>query len=268
MEIQIDVYSTRQMVKCMHGEHFAYTAMILSLAACLCATAAYGAGSAYPQSADEAIAGALANVKSRYRAKLDHYGLTESYFDETGGICDLMLLDVQTWTKYQIVYYRATDEISWPRMMPKGIAKCLMQDRLIIHEYELVLGKGKTKKKDDSGFVGRARKSEKSIRRKKSRPPSLHKEHVPTAEEQEAIDDAFKNAREANEAFEKNRKKPPLAQTSDFRQMEELKRGGMSGDEIASRFGIDRVKEYNAAHPKSQIKTSKHSKPGAPGFAW
>lgn len=42
----------------------------------------------------------------------------------------------------------------------------------------------------------------------------------------------------------------------------------MSGDEIASRFGIDRVKEYNAAHPKSPIKTSKHSKSGAPGFAW
>ena len=51
-------------------------------------------------------------------------------------------------------------------------------------------------------------------------------------------------------------------------QMEELKRGGMSGDEIAGRFGIDRVREYNAAHPKSPIKTSKHSKPGAPGFTW
>ena len=44
--------------------------------------------------ADKAISGALANVRSRYRSKLDQYGLTESYFDETGGICDLMLLDV------------------------------------------------------------------------------------------------------------------------------------------------------------------------------
>jgi len=42
----------------------------------------------------------------------------------------------------------------------------------------------------------------------------------------------------------------------------------MSGDEIASRFGIDRVREYNVAHPKSPIKTSKHSKSGTPGFAW
>ena len=77
---------------------------VLLLAACHCAAVAYGAGSAQPQSAEAAIAGALANVKSRYRAMLDHYGLTESYFDETSGICDLMLLDVQSWTKYQIVY--------------------------------------------------------------------------------------------------------------------------------------------------------------------
>ena len=78
-----------------------FAAAVLSLAACLCAASAFGAGSAHPASAEEAIAGALANVRSRYRAKLDHYGLTESYFDETSGICDLMLLDVQTWTKYQ-----------------------------------------------------------------------------------------------------------------------------------------------------------------------
>lgn len=96
----------------------------------------------------------------------------------------------------------------------------------------------------------------------------LHKEPELTPEEKSAIEDTLKNAREANEAYEKNRKKPPLAQTSDFRQMEELKRGGMSGDEIAGRFGIDRVREYNAAHPKNPIKTSKHSKPGAPGFTW
>ena len=98
-----------------------HSAAVLSLAACLCAASAFGAGGTYPQNAEEAITGALANLKSRYRAKLDHYGLTESYFDETSGICDLMLLDVQSWTKYQIVYYWATDEISWPRMMPKGV---------------------------------------------------------------------------------------------------------------------------------------------------
>lgn len=245
-----------------------HAAAVLPLAACLCAASAFGAGSAYPRSADEAIAGALANVKSRYRAKLDHYGLTESYFDETSGICDLMLLDVPTWTKYQIVYYRATDEISWPRMMPKGVAKDLMQDRLLIQKYELVLGKGKKKAKDNVDSSENPSTPQRSVRRKKPKPPPLHKEPELTPEEKADIDDAFKNAREANEAYEKNRKKPSLAQTSDFRQIDELKRGGMSGDEIAGRFGIDRVKEYNAAHPKSPIKTSKHSKPGAPGFAW
>lgn len=132
----------------MQVEHIRHAAAVMSLAACLFAASAFGAGSAYPRSADEAISGALANVKSRYRAKLDHYGLSESYFDETSGICDLMLLDVPTWTKYQIVYYRATDQIEWPRMMPKGVAKDLMQDRLLIQKYELVLGKGKKKTKD------------------------------------------------------------------------------------------------------------------------
>lgn len=240
----------------------------MSLAACLFAASAFGAGSAYPRSADEAISGALANVKSRYRAKLDHYGLSESYFDETSGICDLMLLDVPTWTKYQIVYYRATDQIEWPRMMPKGVAKDLMQDRLLIQKYELVLWKGKKKTKDGVESIEKGKRPPRSARRKKPKPPPMHKEPELTPEEKADIEGAFKNAREANEAYEKNRKKLPLAQTSDFRQMEELKRGGMSGDEIAGRFGIDRVREYNAAHPKNPIKTSKHSKLGAPGFVW
>ena len=258
-----------QIMNVMFGRCVTHSTIRSLLAACLCAASAFGAGGTYPQNAEEAITGALANLKGRYRAKLDHYGLTESYFDETGGICDLMLLDVQTWTKYQIVYYRATDEISWPRMMPKGVAKGLMQDRLIIHKYELVLGKGKKRSKGDDDSAARPKPSARYVRRKKPKsPPPLIQEYVPTTEEKAAMDDALKNARKANEAYEKNRKKPPLAQTSDFRQMEELRRSGMSGDEIASRFGIDRVREYNAAHPKNPITTSKHSKPGAPGFAW
>lgn len=71
----------------MKVEHIGHAAAVLSLAACLFAASAHGVNNAVPLSADEAIAGALAKVKSRYRAKLDHYGLTESYFDETSGIC-------------------------------------------------------------------------------------------------------------------------------------------------------------------------------------
>lgn len=87
-------------------------------------------------SAKEAISDALANVKSRYKGKLSRYDLTESYYNETNGICDLMLLDVQTWTKYQIVYYRATGQIEWPRTMPKDVAEDLIGDRMLINSYE------------------------------------------------------------------------------------------------------------------------------------
>lgn len=226
---------------------------------------AFVATGSCPQSANEATSGALKNVRSRYRDKLYRYGLMESYFDETSGICDLMLLDVSTWTKYQIVYYRSTGQIGWPRTMPKSVAEGLMQDRLIIHQHECSLGiKGKARaKKEQSGHV-----TAKSLRRKRPKPKPLHQEYVPTPEEKADMDNMLKDARAANAAYEENRKKPPLAQTSDFQQMAEFKRNGMSGDEIASRFGIDRVKEYNKVHPNNPIRTSKHSKPGAPGFTW
>ena len=118
----------------------AIRATVIFFSYCMfCVVPASGADNTYPRSAKEAIAGALVNVRNRYHAKLDHYGLTESYFDDTSGICDLMLIENQRWMKYQIVYYRSTDEISWPRTMPKGVAKDLMQDRLLIQKYELGL---------------------------------------------------------------------------------------------------------------------------------
>ena len=248
--------------------HFGRAAAVMSLAACLCAVSAFGAGGAYPASAEEAIAGALANVRSRYRAKLDHYGLTESYFDETSGICDLMLLDVQSWTKYQIAYYRATDEIVWPRMMPKGVAKDLMQDRLIIYKYELVLGKGKKKLKDEDISTAAPEKAAKPKRRKQTAYKPLNEEYVPTEEEAKAIAESDKRSRQLAKEQQAAKNKRSLNQTATFRQMEELRRSGMNGDEIASRFGIDQVKEYNKAHPGKPIKTSKHSKLGASGFSW
>lgn len=137
----------------IRGNGIVYVVAIISLLAShimLGDTNAHGDVNAYPRSAEEAITGALANVRSRYQAKLSRYGLTESYFDETIGICDLMLLDVNSWTKYQIVYYRTTDQIEWPSTMPKTIAKDLIQDRLIIHAYECSLGM-KNKKEVDPG---------------------------------------------------------------------------------------------------------------------
>ena len=96
-----------------------------------------------PKNAGEAIAGALANARNRYRQNLSRLGLTESYYDETGGICDLMLLDADTWTKYQIVYYRSTDQLERPRTMPKDVAEMLMHDRMTIDTYEKVSAKRK-----------------------------------------------------------------------------------------------------------------------------
>lgn len=231
------------------------------LGACLYAATVNGTdggANAYPKSAEEAIAAALANVKSRYRAKLDRLGLTESYFDETSGICDLMLLDVGSWTKYQIVYYRATGQIEWPRIMPKGVAEDLMLDRLIIHGYKMSLEKSKAKmeakSKGEAKSNSLAKTVAKPVRPKRPKPPPVHKEYVPTAEEQAAMDDMLKNAREATAEYEKNRNKPPLAESSDLRQMAELKRKGMSDDEIAERFGIERLKQYNKAHPESPIR--------------
>lgn len=244
-----------------------HAAAVLSLAACFCAASAPGAGNAYPRSADEAIAGALANVKSRYRAKLAHYGLTESYFDETGGICDLMLLDVTNWTKYQIVFYRATDQIEYPRMMPVAVAKDLMSDRMIIHKYESALC---IKKKDatDDSLRGKAKANAKKSSPKTINPPSLDGEYVPTAEEKAAMASVDAHSAQLKKEQESDKKKTSLAQTSDFRQMKELLSNGMRGDAIASRFGMERVRQFNAAYPNIQIRTSTHSKPGAPGFVW
>lgn len=95
-----------------------------------------GWGGDQEETARAVLKGALANVRSRYRNNLSRLGLTESYYDETNGICDLMLLDVGTWTKYQIVYYRSTGQIEWPRMMPKSVAESLMHDRMLIDSYE------------------------------------------------------------------------------------------------------------------------------------
>ncbi|MBR3222077.1 MAG: hypothetical protein IKF72_07565 [Kiritimatiellae bacterium] len=86
--------------------------------------------------AKNAIREALSNVKNRYRLNLTRLGLTESYYDETNGICDLMLLDINSWTKYQIVYYRGSEQLEWPRLMQKDMAELLMHDRMLIDTYE------------------------------------------------------------------------------------------------------------------------------------
>ena len=86
---------------------------------------------------------ALANVRNQYRSNLDCYGLTESYYDETSGICDLMLLDVGRWEKYQIVFYKATGLLEWPQSMPKSVAEQFIYDRMLIDTYEKATSGGR-----------------------------------------------------------------------------------------------------------------------------
>ena len=52
-----------------------------------------------------------------------------------------MLLDVNSWTKYQIVFYRSSGQLEWPRTMPKDMAELLMQDRMLIDTYEKTSGR-------------------------------------------------------------------------------------------------------------------------------
>lgn len=47
-----------------------------------------------------------------------------------------MLLDINSWTKYQIVYYRGSEQLEWPRLMQKDMAELLMHDRMLIDTYE------------------------------------------------------------------------------------------------------------------------------------
>ena len=88
-------------------------------------------------SAEEAIKGALATVRSRYRRTLDYYGLKESFFCNRPDIkfCSLLLLDASN-DMLKINYGTTSNTIEWPRLMPKGVAEQLIHDRMLIDAYE------------------------------------------------------------------------------------------------------------------------------------
>lgn len=246
-----------------------------------CVVPASGADNTYPRSAKEAIAGALVNVRNRYHAKLDHYGLTESYFDDTSGICDLMLIENQRWMKYQIVYYRSTDEISWPRTMPKGVAKDLMQDRLLIQKYELGLcNEERGYNQSDWGQIT-------DVEAQKTRVQALYKQYriekefdlnqnsakitkVPkerhrpaykplweeeslTPEEQ-ALAERLKKEGDADlAAIHKRQKLRTMAEQSQSRRMAEAKKHGASDEELKEWYGSQSFSEYQKASTAGEV---------------
>ena len=205
-------------------------------------------------SATESIANALANVRSRYKDKLCRYGLTESYFDETSGICDLMLLDVPTWTKYQIVYYRETNQIEWPRIMTKSAAEDLMQDRLIIHAYECALDKEACEIGDEENKAG------KKVSMLSADVQSERNALSPSSEPIHEVGAANEKAQQVSESVDpkdKGRVGSKSAQHSNMRQMTAFVRKIGSEDEIAKRFRIGREKQRNAAHSNNLIRVKK-----------
>lgn len=98
----------------------------------------------------------------------------------------------------------------------------------------------------EKGMYDNERKRLAKTRARKAVKP-LHSEPTISKEQQAAIDDAIRNGQEATAAFEKNRRKRPLAQMSDMRQMRELEKKGMSEEELTRRFGRDRMAQYKKA---------------------
>lgn len=92
-------------------------------------------------SAEDAIKGALANVRSRYRSTLDYYGLTEVHYENNRTVCVLCLSRGNAMPDGQITYHKEVDLLEWPSFVPKGLAQQLLQDRMLIEQYTKTVGK-------------------------------------------------------------------------------------------------------------------------------
>ena len=90
-------------------------------------------------SSNEAIRGALDNVRHRYNQALDYYGLTELYYGETGGVCALKLDKPGRTEPLSILYVRADNAIEYSQVIPRGLARQLINDRMLIDSYQKVL---------------------------------------------------------------------------------------------------------------------------------
>ena len=102
--------------------------------------------------------------------------------------------------------------------------------------------------------------------RKVSKP--LHSEPTISKEAQADIDEALRSGRESAETFEKNRKKRPLAQLSDMRQMQELAAKGMSEKDLTRRYGKDRMAQYKKAVQSGEIKPLNRNKKRGASPKW
>lgn len=204
--------------------------------------------------ATASLRNALAGVRARYRAKLERYDLTESYFDETAGVCDLMLLDVDAWTKFQIVYYRSNDNITCPVTMPMRVAKDLMGDRLIIHTYETVLAAEDKRRNAKQEYSAKPNPPAKVVK-----PTVKPEDDLPWSYQDEPdLDEKFADLKawgdKAKSEMEKRSKGLTVSERGDIKEIASLKKSGMSDREIIQMFGKERVRQYNAMYPNKPVK--------------
>ena len=110
-------------------------ARTLAMIACIAASMTQHSSAVSP-TAETMIREALSNVQQRYRRNLDYHGWTELYYGETRGICNLQLNMPERAAPLGILYFRSSDTIQFPQIMPKGLAQQLIADRMLIDMYE------------------------------------------------------------------------------------------------------------------------------------
>ena len=113
----------------------------------------------YP-TAEATIRESLSDVQQRYRSRLDYHGWTELYYGETRGICDLELNMPEVTAPLSILYFRSSDTIQYPQIMPKGLAQQLIADRMLIDMYQKSLNASKTDVHDNTQQLSQESKAE------------------------------------------------------------------------------------------------------------
>ena len=97
-----------------------------------------------PANAKEAIRGALANVRERYRQNLRRFDLVESLYVDRKDLCQLILVEpIGDTPLYTIRYCKESKTLEWPRIMSKDVAEQFIHDRMLMDAYEKVLSSNK-----------------------------------------------------------------------------------------------------------------------------
>lgn len=97
-----------------------------------------------PANAKEAIRGALANVKERYRQNLRRFDLVESLYVDRKDLCQLILVEpIGDTPLYTIRFWKDSKTLEWSRIMSKEIAEQFIHDRMLMDAYEKALSSDK-----------------------------------------------------------------------------------------------------------------------------